>query len=66
MCYTLYIFFTAWSHIMVQTSTWHKPDDKIFKIFNNVWLSSAILVYIHIPSKEVDMLRAINKFIKMP
>ena len=43
---------TAWRHIMAQTSSWHKTEEKIFIVIR---LPSVKLVYFRIANKEVDV-----------
>ena len=50
-------FSTAWCHNMAQTSSWYKPEDKIF---TNILLSSVKLVHFCIPYKEVEVMTEIN------
>ena len=42
------ILYTAWCHIMAQTSKWHKTEVGIFIIILK-------LVHFHIPNKEVEV-----------
>ena len=43
---------TAWHHIMAQTSSWHKTEERIFIVIR---LPSVKLVHFLIPNKEVNV-----------
>ena len=43
---------TAWCHIMAQTSSWHKTEEKIFIVIR---LPPVKLMHFHTANKEVDV-----------